>query len=189
MSKYLKATNELVDLVGKVIRECRQDLSFTPYECVFRDKANDESVSGMGKLSVKSGIDAFLYFQAHDGELVEGDFFLVIEVAQDVWQIFNEDQKKALIDHLLAYVEIEEGTNKLIKHRPDSSEFYSVAARRGAWHTSIKDMVTAVTKRKMPLITRVEELEARQAEEAEAEGVTVTLRKGARRQKNAEASV
>lgn len=75
--------------------------------------------------------------------LLEKDF--LIEVALDVWNTLSNDQRTALIDHLLERCTGEEdeknGDMKWKTRDPDVSEFNSVLNRRGAWTEQLSGMV------------------------------------------------
>lgn len=151
MPNYQKPNQVFKAAVARVIKECHTDLKDIPLECVFIDKASGDE---MGKLHIKGKLDAYLYFQSRE-ELGSGEQFLVIEIAKDVWQLLDEPQRDALIDHLLCHCELDASTMKLSKCEPDIQEFNEVAARRGKWNSSIKDFARSLTG-KLPLVAEPE---------------------------------
>ena len=68
----------------------------------------------------------------------------VIEVALEVWNHFNPNQRVALVDHLLAHCRGEEdektGEMKWSRVTPDIGEFPEVAERRGQWHEGLVEL-------------------------------------------------
>lgn len=147
---YQKSTQAFRSVVARVIKEHRQDLKDAPIECVFRDVTKGEGINAYGKLHVKTGIDAFLYFQAHSDELGEGDSYLVLELSKEAWGMWSDEQKEAYVDHFLAYAEVDE-KGKLSRVSVDIEAFFEVVARRGKFHTSIKDFARSL-QGKLPLM-------------------------------------
>jgi len=81
-----------------------------------------------------------------DDELPEPDF--IMEVALDVWNGMSQQQRVALIDHLLARcvgVEDEKtGTMKYSIRPPQVQEFPEVAERNGTWNEDLTEMRSAL---------------------------------------------
>lgn len=69
--------------------------------------------------------------------LTDGDYEFVFEIAADEWQTLSNDQREALMDHLLCSckVEEEEGTGevKCSITKPDVFFFYDELKRHGDW--------------------------------------------------------
>jgi len=75
--------------------------------------------------------------------LLEADF--LVEVALDVWNTQDENQRRAIIDHLLSQCKGEEdektGDMKWGKRHPDVQEYAEVLHRNGAWHPDLANFV------------------------------------------------
>lgn len=78
--------------------------------------------------------------------LTSHDF--IIEVALEVWNEYNPQQRTALIDHLMMRIEIVEneqtGNIKKKLRSPDIQEFTEVIARHHTWTTELEEMETAL---------------------------------------------
>jgi len=73
--------------------------------------------------------------------LVGCDF--IIEVALPVWNDFNINQRRAVIDHLLSRCMGEEQEDGMMKWRlrpPEVQEFPEVVERHGQWNDELIDM-------------------------------------------------
>lgn len=75
---------------------------------------------------------------------VEKDF--VVQVAQDKWNELDENQRTALVDHLLECCTGEEneddGSMKWKIREPEVQEFASILKRYGVWHTGLTSFVS-----------------------------------------------
>lgn len=69
--------------------------------------------------------------------LTDGEYEFILEIAADEWQTLTNNQREALMDHLLSHckVEEEEGTGevKCSIQKPDVFFFYDELKRHGDW--------------------------------------------------------
>jgi len=79
-----------------------------------------------------------------------GDTDLVVEVALEVWNGLEPNQRIALVDHLLTRIVGEEneenGEMKYTIVQPEIQEFAEVAERHGQWHESLVEFEKALRK-------------------------------------------
>ncbi len=74
--------------------------------------------------------------------LTELDF--IIEVAEEPWDEMDEQQRQALVDHLLETCtgeEQEDGSMKWSIREPDVQEFSTILQRHGVWNESLSSFV------------------------------------------------
>jgi hypothetical protein len=101
-------------------------------------------------------------------ELTELDF--IIEVSLPKWQDLTDDQKTALVDHLLERCSGEEdeddGTYKWSLREPDVQEFSTILQRHGIWNESLTGFVQVAQSLNIAEIVREETGETVDATEA-----------------------
>lgn len=105
--------------------------------------------------------------------LTELDF--VIEVSLPKWQNMTDDEKTALVDHLLERCSGEEdeddGSYKWSLREPDVQEFSTILQRHGIWNSSLTSFVQVAQTLNIAAIVREETGEVVD----EAESVEVDL--------------
>lgn len=126
-------------IATRIIPNAHPHLGTARIKYVFRDVAAKEGGKPLGGKARKiSGINEFL---------IGCDF--VIEVAYDLWNGMGDEQREALIDHLLTYCFGEEDEKdpgagmKWSIRRPDVKEFTEVLNRRGKWNEGLGEFVDA----------------------------------------------
>lgn len=100
-------------------------------------------------------------------ELTELDF--CIEVALPKWQELTDDQKTALVDHLLERCSGEEneedGSYKWTLREPDVQEFSTILQRHGIWNEALTGFVQVAQSLNIAQIVREETGESVEADE------------------------
>ncbi len=123
---------ESVEILAKaLIPSYHPELVTARLKYVFVDKASMKSGRPvLGKAKKLTGISEFL---------IDADF--VVEVASDQWSELLENQRMALVDHLLERCtgEEDEQTGEMgwIVREPDVQEFTTILRRHGAWNTDL----------------------------------------------------
>jgi len=120
----------------KLIPNFHPELATARIKYIYVDKASQESGRPvMGKVRKVSGALQFLL-----------DIDFLIEVALDVYNDLQPDQKTALVDHLLERCFGEEdeksGEMKWQVRKPDVQEFASILQRHGAWNEELDGFVS-----------------------------------------------
>jgi hypothetical protein len=125
-------TAELVEqMAAGLIPMYHPELATARFRYVFVDKASMKNGKPVrGKVKRITGVMDFL---------LESDF--LVEVACDQWNELNENQRRALVDHLLEACTGEEdeenGTMKWGVREPDVQEFAAILRRHGAWNEDL----------------------------------------------------
>lgn len=130
------------DLIATV--EEHQDLANAQVLCVFRDKAaTSRGRTVLGKARHIGGLTRFLITE------VTSPLF-VLEIAANTWETLTDEQRRALVDHELSHLRIEQdddghwigGTRG-----HDLEEFVAVVERHGLWKADVAALGTiAATK-------------------------------------------
>ena len=128
-------------LAGKLIPEHHPDLAEANIRYICRNSASKKCGKAVpGNIYKMQG--KFRY-------LVGCDF--VMEIALEVWNELQPNQRLALVDHLLTRCvgeEVEEtGDWKWSIIPPEIQEFSEVAERHGQWHEGLVDMEKALRAR------------------------------------------
>lgn len=131
MPKVYSEAETIETLAKPLIAPFHPELATARMKFVFVDKGSMKAGRPVyGKVKKLSGISEFL---------IEADF--VIEVAQDHWNELDENQRTALVDHLLERCSGEEDENTgemvWVVREPDVQEFTSILRRHGAWNTDL----------------------------------------------------
>ncbi len=116
----------------------------------------------LGRAKIVSGLNAFLaaneYGQAVSenilGETVgeAPESFFIVEIARDLWQGLDHDQRKALVDHELMHCGISGEKICIIPH--DCEEFNAIVRRHGLWQPDVAALIKAAagtTQNALPL--------------------------------------
>jgi hypothetical protein len=121
------------EIAGDLIANHHPDLVLARIRYICRNKA-----AKRGGRPVPGGV----YKMGGKYEYLVGCDF-VIEVALEVWNDFNINQRKAIVDHLLSRCvgeEQEDGTMKWKLRPPEVQEFPEVVERHGQWNDELIDM-------------------------------------------------
>lgn len=119
-------------------------------EYVFRSEAatsNGKTV--MGKARKITGLNAYLSQPLEPDETPAGgevDYF-VVEIAEDVWTILDDGQRKALVDHELCHCTTDwdkDGDLVLKIKAHDLEEFKAVVDRHGLWQPDLTSFAEAI---------------------------------------------
>lgn len=100
-----------------------------------------------GKCEVITGLKAYLAAEEDDGTQTP---FFVVSIADKVWQVLNDAQREALVDHELCHAGVnvgEHGELKLSIIPHDVEEFAVIVERHGLWESEIKRLVDAALGR------------------------------------------
>jgi predicted metallopeptidase len=140
--------DELITLLVDSIED-HLHLQRIPIAGCFRSKAKTKH----GKIVVAtagivSGRTAWLSRAAYAG----GADFYLIEVAQDEWDILDEAQRKAVIDHeLLHCAGPDADSGRLGIRGHDVQEFAAIIARHGCWTPDLIPFVQQAKQLELPL--------------------------------------
>jgi hypothetical protein len=128
-----------------------------------------------GAVAVLGPVPRFLSSESGD---MEDGADVVIVVRSKTWTFFNDDQRRAAVDHLLAHVQADydEETGELlgwviVGHSVE--EFTDVLGRNGAWNLDLREFGLAGQQLAMDLDADDGADTAADAEEAELAGVGV----------------
>jgi hypothetical protein len=181
------------DPVGVVARlmipEIHPHLSGVDIRYVFRTKGQRSGGRDvLGKTSKLGGLSAYLANgEDYPFSVEEGmPSFIVVEVAEGIWNNLGDKSKQALVDHLLSYIRLEEG-GELSIMQPDVQEFSSVIERRGLWRKEVKDFA-AVIAALQPSLELVETIQPSNPPAAANGGSGATSRPKRNRSKKTAAS-
>lgn len=138
------------EVAEKLIAEHHDHLSGVPIRYLFREPtAKSKGRLVFGKARKVGGLNAHLVALAVDEELGDDppDFF-VVEIAAQVWEALNEQQRVALVDHELCHFDVEEPEDvdedrklRIVGH--DLEEFTEVVQRHGLWRDSVEAFAKA----------------------------------------------
>lgn len=136
MGKIYASAENVESFAKRLIPSYHPELVSARIAYIFVDvgsKKNGRTVAG--KVRKVSGALEFL---------LELDF--LIEVAMDNWNELTEQQREALVDHLLERCSGEEdedtGDMKWNVREPDVQEFGSILRRHGAWNEALTGFVS-----------------------------------------------
>lgn len=137
---YRQATS-VQRLAGELIAGHHQELVDVHIEYVFRSEpAKENGKEKWGTARKISGLHAYLAGDTTEG--AEVDDFFVIEIAEPIWAVLDEHQRRALVDHELMHctTAIDEKTGELkLKMRPhDLEEFAGIVRRYGLWRDDVE---------------------------------------------------
>lgn len=138
---------EAAKIAKGVIKDHHRHLTEVRIEYVFRDKhqtSNGREV--WAKTRKVAGLHAYLAAESEHIDAEAGEPFFVIEIAKDIWQILNKEQREALIDHELCKcsAEFNDDGDVALKVRPhDLEEFRAVVERRGLWRPDVTEFLRA----------------------------------------------
>lgn len=159
MSVTYSPAPQVESIAGKLILKHHDHLADVGVEYVFRSEhAERHGHVVLGKARKVSGLNAFLVHRATG--VVSDDPFFVIEIAQDLWSVFNSTEREALIDHELSHCRTQinkEGELQLIVVEPDVAEFNAVIERRGLWRPNLASFLKAAKAGQPTLWAEIDE--------------------------------
>lgn len=97
------------------------------------------------------------------------DPFFCIEISQHTWEGLEPIQQRALIDHELSHLGIEDDKLTLLPH--DIEEFGPIVARYGLWRKDVKNFAEIVQQLQLDFTSETKD---------EADATTVTISQGER---------
>lgn len=143
-----KRADEVAEIGAEIMEAHHPHLLGVRVAFVFMDKTpKSKGKEVLGRAKKISGLPAFLSL----GPDTLPDFyadqpfdFFVIEISEEVWERLTAKGQRALVDHELSHLEIEEddegGVNLAVVGH-DVTEFEAVLRRHGLWNDSVKDFV------------------------------------------------
>ena len=134
MAKTYHEATSVESIAQGLIGNYHQELANARMMYVFVDKASKKGGKELlGKAQKVAGVWEWA---------VEKDF--IITVPYDRWNELTDNQKTALVDHLLERCTGEEDKNGEMKwtvREPDIQEFGNILQRHGAWHRDLEHFV------------------------------------------------
>lgn len=155
MSEIWVACDSVYDLMRRVMASCHPHIAGTDAEIVIlmREKAI-KSGGVLCRGTVKKASNVLDKIVRHVNDDVGVKF--VMEIAGDEWNIYDDNQREALMDHLLCMIHIEydekTGEIKYGIKKPEIQMFKAEIRRRGVWmdvseeNDGFSDVVTVVNK-------------------------------------------
>lgn len=150
MPKVYSDAESVKAISGGLVANYHPELATARVEYIFVDKA-----------SAKGGIDVLGKTRKVSGPLeylLELDF--LIEIAGDKWVELSNEQRLALVDHLLERCTGEEnektGEMQWKIREPDVQEFSSILRRHGAWNDQLTGFVSVAHEIQVDTIAREE---------------------------------
>lgn len=138
MAEWLHALE--VEAIAETLIETvdrHADLSRARIEYVFIDKApKSHGRQVWGRARKISGLAAFFAAARRPKVFKEPAPFFVVEISHDIWTQLDEHQRRALVDHELCHLYVDEdddGELVLGTRGHDVEEFRSVIERNGLW--------------------------------------------------------
>lgn len=131
--KYRTAP-EVEKVVEDVLFEHHPDLAAGPrIQCVMTDKTpKSGGHEVLGRARKVLGLHGWLG-AAELSPAFDDNSFFVIEVPVPVWDDLDDDQQKALADHLLSHIKYEEETDNWRIIKPEFGEYPWIVDRHGFW--------------------------------------------------------
>jgi putative metallopeptidase len=140
---------EIDALASDLIRTHHKHLMDVRVVCVWRDKAAvsfGRRVPGNSRLI--AGLPAMLADKHNADSTDTAESFFVLDFARDVWEVMDEEQRLALVDHQLCYCRTdagEDGRFKPVMTAPEIAEFPDVIERHGMWRPEVEALAKAVS--------------------------------------------
>lgn len=150
MPKTYSEAESVKAISGGLIANFHPELATARFRFIFVDQASSKGgIDVLGKTRKISGSLEYL---------LELDF--LIEIAEDKWADLSQEQRKALIDHLLERCTGEEdektGEMKWKIREPDVQEFATILRRYGAWNDQLAGFVSVAQEIQVDTIAREE---------------------------------
>lgn len=144
MPQEYRPAPEVQEIAMELIVESHQHLIDRRIEFILlAESAKSRGKELWGRAKVVSGLSAWLATNERSEAPTAPTSFFVIEVSETVWNIINDRQRRALVDHCLSYCRINEGEDGvgLRIAYPDVVEFASVIERHGLYRDDVEKFV------------------------------------------------
>lgn len=92
-----------------------------------------------------SGLNAFLATE-RTTEGGEPEEFFAVVIAKPVWDILDEKQRLALVDHELCHFDLDEEKGTPVLRSHDVEEFGEIVKRHGLWRDEVRRLVEVGAK-------------------------------------------
>lgn len=150
---------DIHSIVGKLIVERHRHLVNCQIVSVFCDKtpkskgkevwASMRKVSGLNAFLANLAIPTMAYSEKQAEESAEGNADLfVLSVSSEIWEILEQDQREALVDHELCHIDRnEEGEYFLVGH--DIEEFAKNIKKYGIWRQDLQNFFHALGQQEL----------------------------------------
>lgn len=132
MTEWSEASQEIIHMAEKTVKEIYPNLQLARIGFVFRDEA--PKVAGLYKFGGVSKVS--------DQSKVYVDLDFLIWVSEKDWEAADTKTREALLDHLLCHCGGFPGQWKIRK--PEISEFAEVIGRRGLWNENLLKIDSAL---------------------------------------------
>ena len=146
MAKHYDEAEAVASIASGLIPNYHPELATARFMFAFADKGWSKGGRDIaGKVRKVSGIWEWA---------TEKDFLM--EIAADQWNDMDENQRTALVDHLLERCVGEEdernGEMKWGIREPDVQEFTTILERHGAWHEGLHGLVSVARRIELELV-------------------------------------
>lgn len=131
-----------IELVAEV--DCHRHLIDYRVEFIFlTESVKSKGTELWGRPRVVSGLNAWLATPDQPDSARKPTSFFVIEISESVWNVINDRQRKALVDHYLSSCRTNEGEDStgLRIAYPDVVEFSGVIERHGLYRDELEKFV------------------------------------------------
>lgn len=138
MTEYRRA-DEVAHIAWETIQSHHPHLEHIRIDYVWRDQAASKGGKAvLGKARKVGGLNAFL--ARNDGNSDDYMDFFVMEIAEDTWAGMDANQRKALVDHELLHMGLNDKAQlTIIPH--DCEAFNLEIVRHGLWKGDIAELV------------------------------------------------
>ena len=128
--EYLKAKPEMVKMCQKLIEKHHEHLDGAKIAIICKDKASKKQ----GKTILATASLPSKKIRP----LLDDDYHFIICVALDAWEVLEDKQRLALMDHELCHCHFsEDGDPIIVAH--DLEEFGCIIVRHGLWRGDIDE--------------------------------------------------
>ena len=147
MSQEFSPAPEVAEVARDLIHGHHSHLGPVRIEYVFLSEPISERGKDVwGRARKVTGLNAYLALDAKPKEPKEPQGFFVIEIVKRVWMQLDEKSKRALIDHELTHLWVnDDGSLSIRPH--DLEEFNDIVRRYGLWRADIELFLEASKQR------------------------------------------
>jgi hypothetical protein len=159
-----KPAPEVESIAESLIEEVDRhgDLAKARIEYVFIDKApKSKGRQVWGRARKMTGLSAYLAAALRRNAFREPVPFFVVEISHDIWQGLDDRQRRALVDHELCHLWVDEdddGELVLGTSGHDVEEFRGVISRHGLWNRSTEAFARGLSANVIAGIDELEDL-------------------------------